>query len=70
MDRIAAFIKQWCDNSRRVSRLTAAITRQVKYLSGCNARHSHPYEARYLVVQTYMLLAEIFALKNDGLIQS
>ncbi len=70
IDRIAKFIKQCCDSSRRVSRLTAAVTRQVKYLAGCNARHTNPHEAKYLVVQTYILLAEIFSLKNDSLIHS
>ncbi|MFV1997871.1 MAG: hypothetical protein ACC641_07645 [Acidiferrobacterales bacterium] len=66
-DRIKKFIKQSCKDSRRVDRLTAAVTRQVTYLVSCNTQNTHPQEAKFLIMRTYMLLAEILALKSGGL---
>jgi hypothetical protein len=66
-NRIKSSIKQWSKDGRRVDRLIAALSRQDKYLKSCSPRNTQPQEAKFLIMQTYMLLAEIFALKTDGL---
>lgn len=66
-NHIKSLIKQWSKDSRRVDRLIAALSRQGKYLKSCRPRNTRPQEAKFLVMQTYMLLAEIFALKTEGL---
>lgn len=66
MDRVRDFIKKWCKDGHRVDRLTAAMTRQTGYLASCNSNNTHPQEAKFLVMQTYMLLAEIYALKHEA----
>jgi len=65
INHIKTFVKQWCKDGRRADRLTAAVSRQVTYLAGCSTRTTRPQEAKFLIMRTYMLLAEIFALKAE-----
>lgn len=65
MERVREFVRQWCKDGHRTNRLIASTSRHIGYLKACTPQNTHPQEGKFLVMQTYMLLAEILALKNE-----
>lgn len=66
MERVREFVKQWCKDGHRADRLIASTSRHIGYLKACTPQNTQPQEGKFLIMQTYMLLAEILALKNEG----
>lgn len=66
-DLVEDFVRKNCKESTRVERLIRSINQLVSYLGSAGAQSTLPEEAKYLVIQTYITLAEIYSLKQDRL---
>jgi hypothetical protein len=65
-ERVEQFISTHCKESSRVDRLIQSFKRLLQYLSTTNIHAITPSEAKYLVLHTYIVLAEIFSLKTQA----
>ena len=64
-DRVTDFINRHCKETSRVTRLVRNFTQLTDYLSTTSRHAISPAEGKYLIVQTYIVLAEIFSLKTE-----
>ena len=62
----ADFINANCKEAARVARLAKNFTQLLSYVATTSMHSISPAEAKYLIVHTYMVLAEIFSLKAEA----
>ena len=65
-ERVADFINANCKEAARVARLAKNFTQLLSYVATTSMHSISPAEAKYLIVHTYMVLAEIFSLKAEA----